>query len=74
MIFTVPIHYAAAHPAKAGPVDSRACTRFQSSPSSSAENCAADNRITPSSIFGPRNSPSSSRLCLRQECSLYQRR
>jgi hypothetical protein len=37
-------------------------TRRQSSPSSSADNCAADRRITPSSIFGQRKMPSSRRL------------
>src|SRR5208283_3435560 len=57
------IHYAADQPARAGAgVSFAECTRFQSRPSSRAENCAADNRITPSSIFGQRNSPSSSRL------------
>src|SRR5262249_46684998 len=41
------------------------CTSRQSSPSSSADNCAADRRITPSSIFGQRKIPSSSLLANR---------
>ncbi len=43
-------------PGRAGAgVSFAARTRLQSSPSSSDENCAADNRITPYSIFGQRN-------------------
>ncbi len=52
------IHLAADQLAAAGAVVSRASwTRRQSSPSSSAESCAAVSRITPSSIAGQRNAP-----------------
>ena len=40
-------------------------TRLQSRPSTSAESCAADSRITPFSIFGHWNRPSSRRLANR---------
>lgn len=59
------VRRSAAHnyPACVGTTVSRASwTRRQSSPSSSADNSAADKRITPSSIFGQRKTPSSSRL------------
>src|SRR6266576_1871216 len=51
------------YPGWVGVAVSRASwTRRQSSPSSSADNCAADKRITPSSILGQRKMPSSSRF------------
>ena len=54
------------YPACVGVDVSRAsCTSRQSRPSSSADNCAADRRITPSSILGQRKIPSSSRLANR---------
>ena len=63
------IHFAAGsnhQPGCVGVAVSRASwTRRQSSPSSSADNCAADKRITPSSILGQRKMPSSSRLANR---------
>src|SRR6516165_10095524 len=56
------------YPACVGASVSRAsCTSRQSSPSSSADNCAADRRITPSSIFGQRKIPSSSLLANRHK-------
>src|SRR4051812_19642665 len=56
------------YPACVGTIVSRgAWTRRQSSPSSSADNSAADKRITPSSIFGQRKTPSSSRLANRHK-------
>ena len=56
------------YPACVGTTVSRAAwTRRQSSPSSSADNSAADKRITPSSIFGQRKTPSSSRLANRHK-------
>jgi len=61
------IHLAADQLAAAGAAVSRASwTRRQSSPSKSAESCAAVSRITPSSIAGQRNRPSSRRLAKRQ--------
>jgi hypothetical protein len=67
MTFATLIHFAAGQPASCGAIVSLAWrTRRQSSPSMSAESCAADNRITPFSIFGQRNWPSSSRLANRQ--------
>ena len=53
--------------ASATTVSRAAWTRRQSSPSSSADNSAADKRITPSSIFGQRKTPSSSRLANRHK-------
>jgi hypothetical protein len=47
-------------------VSSSSVTRRRSSPSSNADNCAADKCITPSSILGQRKMPSSSRLANRQ--------
>ncbi len=53
MIFDDMIHFVAGQPGSFGAAcPSLRRTRLQSSPSSSPENCAADNRITPSSIFG----------------------
>jgi hypothetical protein len=56
------------YPACVGTIVSRASwTRRQSSPSSSADNSAADKRITPSSILGQRKTPSSSLLANRHK-------
>ena len=52
-IFDALIHCVAAHPGKPAPAFLSPRTRRQSSPSSSAENCAADRRITPSAILRP---------------------
>lgn len=42
-----------------------ACPRRQLSPSSRVENCATDNRITPSCMLGQQNAPFSSRFANR---------
>jgi hypothetical protein len=66
MIFEPLIHFAAGQPGSFGVgVSFAAPTRFQSRPSTSAESCAADNRITPFSIFGHWKRPSSRRFANR---------
>ena len=59
------IHFIAGYCTASGAGTRRARTRIQSRPSISAANCAADNRITPSSMRGQRNLPPSSLLANR---------
>ena len=54
--------FGADHCVAVGRTIRRLWTRTQSMPSSSADSCAGDNRITPSDIRGQRSFPSSSRL------------
>lgn len=61
---------AAGYSTAVGARTSTSRTRVQSSPSIRAESCAGVRRIIPSSIFGQRNVPSSSRLAMRQEKSV----
>ena len=54
------IHFTVGHCTASGTGTRRARTRAQSSPPISAANCAADSRITPSSMRGQRNLPPAS--------------
>ena len=54
------IHFTAGYCTASGAGTRRARTRIQSRPSINPANCAADSRITPSSMRGQRNLPPSS--------------